>query len=675
MLPGELAPGTPLDEALVIEDDVLDLEVNPNRPDCLAVYGVAREVHALTGAELRPDPGASDAEPAGDDRVEDHAGVEIDPEICLRFTARVFEDVKVGPSPLWLKQRLTAAGQRPISNVVDITNYVMLVTGQPLHGFDLDKVRGGRIIVRRAHPGERITTLDDVERELDPSMAVVCDAEGPSGIGGVMGGQISELSDDTTRVLMEAATWVGPNILQTSKKLALRSEASSRFEKQLHPDFAMAGQLLAAKLMVELCGARLVPGTIDVYPNPVERRRVRLRYPRIEKLLGQAPAGGRGDPDPRAARLRAGGGHGGRGAGVGRADPLLARRRRAARGGPDRGGRAHPRPRQHPGHAARAPARRRPAHAGAARSGAGSRTRCATAASTRRSAGASPTPPRWRRCGSATCRLLRLANPLSEDQSTLRPAAPARACSTPPATTPPTDGRGWRCSSRRTSTACPGRCPRTATCPSAARRPRPSATTSARWSRNARPAEPADFFSVKAVLGAVLDIAGVDWWMEPGERPFLHPGRAATVLAGDERKLGWLGELHPLVARHWDLPEGATAFEIDFDLLAELAPEVRVFEPISTLPGGDPGHRRGGARGRAVRGGRGGGDRARAGDLLESTLAVRRLPRRAGRRGQQVAGAAARFRAPDRTLTDEEVAERRAAIERELAELGGKLRA
>ena len=130
----------------------------------MAVYGVARDLHAITGAPLAEDPTDADAEPAGDDSADDHAAVEIDPEICLRFTARVFEDVKIGPSPLWLKQRLMAAGQRPISNVVDITNYVMLATGQPLHAFDLDEVRGARIVVRRAHEGETMTTLDDVER-------------------------------------------------------------------------------------------------------------------------------------------------------------------------------------------------------------------------------------------------------------------------------------------------------------------------------------------------------------------------------------------------------------------------------------------------------------------------------------------------------------------------------
>jgi phenylalanyl-tRNA synthetase beta chain len=149
-------PGAPLAEHLPIADEVLELEITPNRPDCLAIYGVAREVHAITAQALAPDPSDEDAQPSGDDAAEDHCTVEIDPEICLRFTARVFEDVTIGPSPLWLKQRLTAAGQRPISNVVDITNYVMLLTGQPLHAFDLDEVRGKKIIVRRAQPGEKM---------------------------------------------------------------------------------------------------------------------------------------------------------------------------------------------------------------------------------------------------------------------------------------------------------------------------------------------------------------------------------------------------------------------------------------------------------------------------------------------------------------------------------------
>ena len=205
-----LDPGLPvgalLSEHLPILDDVLELEITPNRPDTLGVYGVARDLHAVTEAPLVEDPTRADAAPSGDDRAGDHISIEIDPEICLRFTARVFEDVKIGPSPLWLKQRLTAAGQRPISNVVDITNYVMLCTAQPLHAFDLDKVRGARIVVRRAGEGETMTTLDGVERTFNSEAALVCDAEGPTGIAGIMGGLVSEVADDTTRVLMEAAT-------------------------------------------------------------------------------------------------------------------------------------------------------------------------------------------------------------------------------------------------------------------------------------------------------------------------------------------------------------------------------------------------------------------------------------------------------------------------------------
>src|SRR3954464_2888894 len=281
------SPGEPLVEHLPIADEVLELEITPNRPDCLAVYGVAREVHAVTGQPLAEDPTAADAQPSGNDKAEDYISIDIDPEICLRFTARVYEDVTIGSSPLWLKQRLTASGQRPINNVVDITNYVMLLTGQPLHSYDLDEVRGNKLVVRRAQEGERMRTLDSIEREVDPSMALVCDAEGPAGgIGGVMGGEHSEVSEKTTRVLMEAATWVGPNILKTSNKLQLRTEASARFEKQLHPELAMAAQRLAARLMVDLCGARLVPGTIDVYPDPKPPTQVRLRLGGVGKLVG-----------------------------------------------------------------------------------------------------------------------------------------------------------------------------------------------------------------------------------------------------------------------------------------------------------------------------------------------------------------------------------------------------
>ncbi|HSD79337.1 MAG TPA: phenylalanine--tRNA ligase subunit beta, partial [Solirubrobacteraceae bacterium] len=286
---GGLVPGTPLADVLPLETDVLELEITPNRPDCLGLYGVAREVHAATGAALAAPPWADDPGAAG----LGHAppGVEVGVEsrdICPRFTARVFEDVAIGDSPPWLKARLMAAGQRPINNVVDITNYAMLLTGHPLHAFDLDRVAGGRLHVRRARAGETLTTLDDVVRELDPDMVIIEDGDGPTSLAGVMGGERSEVAPDTTRVLLEVAVWDGPNINRTSTRLNLRSEASSRFEKGLSPESCIEAQAVATRLMLELTGARLVDGTVDAGgPGPAPAV-IRLRDARVEGLLGMA---------------------------------------------------------------------------------------------------------------------------------------------------------------------------------------------------------------------------------------------------------------------------------------------------------------------------------------------------------------------------------------------------
>ncbi len=290
---GGVAAGTPLSEHVAIADTVLELEITPNRPDCLGVYGVAREIHAFSGASLAPPPWEEDAEATGEGEASDHASVTVEvPELCPRFTARVFTDVEVGPSPLWLKARLVAAGQRPINNVVDITNYVMLLTGQPLHSFDLDRVPGGELTVRLGKEGEKLTTLDEVERVVDPETVLVCDREGPTAIAGIMGGGRSEVSGSTARVLLEVASWDGTNVLRSSNMLALRSEASTRFEKGIHPALTMRAQRIASRLMVELCGARLVPGTIDVDAKAAEfeLHDVTARQRRIDGLLGMAVA-------------------------------------------------------------------------------------------------------------------------------------------------------------------------------------------------------------------------------------------------------------------------------------------------------------------------------------------------------------------------------------------------
>ena len=565
VLPEDLVPGAELAGHLQISDEVIELEVTPNRPDVMSVYGVARDLHAVTGAPLAEDPAAADAEPAGSDSAADHASVEIDPEICLRFTARVFEDVEVGPSPLWLKQRLMAAGQRPISNVVDITNYVMLTTGQPLHAFDLDRVRGGRIVVRRARDGEKMTTLDDVERTFTSDMALVCDAEGPSGIAGVMGGQISEVSDHTTRVLMEAATWVGPNIMRTSKALGLRSEASARFEKQLHPEQAIAAQRLAARLMVELTGARLVPGTLDEYPVVKEDRVIPLRHDRMERLLGEqiepaqveqiltrlgfelVPDEGWRVPPWRAsdverevdlieevARI-----HGldklpttlpARRAAVGRLTGAQRLRRRLEDALRDRGL---------------------------------SETVSYSFTSPRALAALrlDGTPP------------LRLENPLSEEQSLLRPlllpglldaAAHNRA-----------HGRDEVALFESARTFRPSRpldeapegSPGGET-PAHERHHLGAVLTLGRPAGWRSPGLAADYYSARALVDALLETAGVPWRPEPGEQAFLHPGRQARVQGGDGEELGFIGELHPEVAGAWELEGPVAAFELDVDALA-----------------------------------------------------------------------------------------------------------
>ncbi len=279
-----LVPGAPLAGVLPIGTQVIELEVTPNRPDCLGVYGVARELHATTGAPLADPPWAHDLGSAGP-----LLGAEVSvecPELCPRFTARVFEEVSIGPSPPWLKARLTAAGQRPINNVVDITNYAMLLTGQPLHAFDLDRVSGAKLTVRRAHEGERVVTLDGQERVLDSDMVVIEDEEGPTSIAGVMGGSRSEVGEQTTRVLLEVANWHGPTIHHASWGLGLRSEASSRFEKGLAPEQCLHAQAVATRLLVQLCGARLRDGTIDAGGEGSPPAQIRLRSAKARALLG-----------------------------------------------------------------------------------------------------------------------------------------------------------------------------------------------------------------------------------------------------------------------------------------------------------------------------------------------------------------------------------------------------
>ncbi len=282
VLPADAVVGRPLVEQL--GDVLFDISTWANRADLLGVLGLARETAALTGKTLRePARTYTESGPPVDSLI----SIEVaDADLCPRFTASVIQGVTVGPSPTWMQERLLHHGMRPINNVVDITNYVMLETSQPLHAFDYDLVRGKRLIARRAHPGETLVTLDGLERTLDDQMMLVCDAEGPVSVAGVMGGGNSEVSATTTSVLLEVANWKPGSIRRTSTHLKLRSEASLRFEKGLGPEVAMMAHQRALHLFQRLTGGTIAAGLIDVFPGKQPPPTIIVTADKIARVLG-----------------------------------------------------------------------------------------------------------------------------------------------------------------------------------------------------------------------------------------------------------------------------------------------------------------------------------------------------------------------------------------------------
>jgi phenylalanyl-tRNA synthetase beta chain len=678
-----VAPGTPLAELIPVSDPVIELEVNSNRVDCLGVYGVAREVHAVTGAELVEAPWGQDAEETGEGAVTDYASVTVEvPDLCPRFTARVFTDVRVGPSPLWLKARLIGAGMRPINNVVDITNYVMLMTAQPLHAFDLDKVPDGELIIRTAKPGEKMTTLDGVERTFDEDMVLVCDRDGPSGIAGIMGGEHSEVSETTTRVLLEVATWNGVNILRTSRKLGLRSDASNRFEKQLHPELALRAQRIASRLMIELCGAKLVPGTIDQAAEIPEPHRLRLRHERVERLLGMPIT-----PEQCAEYLERLGFDVDRDGDDLEAAVPLHRHYDVTREVDliEEVGRIH-------GYA---------------------KHMVASLPSTSGQTGGLTREQRLRRRAEDALRDLgfdvvvnlsltdpgmsgrlriadddpraepvRVSNPLSAEHSVMRTvmigslldAARYNRAHGAERIALAESGRVYlREGSSSHDGVLAGKF--------AGNRPAPAYEPWRLACIAAGPLWPddwrgtsmgAEFFSVKGILEALAERLGVTVEVTRGEQPFLHPGRAAQVmLSGDQ--IGWIGEIHPLVCREWDL-DGAAGFEIDLAPLVAASPlGEEAYEDVISYPAVhqdvavvvDESVPAAEVRAAVLAGG---GELLRSAEVFDLYRGVQLGE------GRKSLALRLSFRATDRTLTDEEVAERRRAIEAAVQKLGGSLR-
>jgi phenylalanyl-tRNA synthetase beta chain len=674
VLDDALTAGTPLVDVLPIMDDVIEFEITPNRPDCLGVYGLAREIHAATGAPLAPAPWAEDPGTAG---YVPGAHVRIDaPDLCPRFTARAFENVTIGPSPRWLKQRLLAAGIRPISNVVDITNYGMLLTGHPLHAFDLDKIAGGELTVRRAADGEQIETLDGQTRTLDGEMVVIEDADGPTSIAGVMGGARSEVSETTTRVLMEAATWIGPNVHRTSNLLQLRSEASSRNGDGLAPEQAMEAQIVATRLMLELTGAQLVGGTIDVGPftkEPWPDATIRLRAARVSGLLGLNIPRARQEETLTAL-----------GFGVAAADDGLDvtvpgfRRYDVTREADlieevgrfdlDKLPATLPKRRGTAGRMSLQQRLRR--RAVDALVGRGAYEIVGWSFTERGVADKLRLPDDDPRRN-----FVALQNPMSEDHSVLRTTVLGSLLDAARhniargnadlrlieqgAIYVAQEGEVLPHEHRALGAVLTGR------------------LVAPSWGDDGAP-KTADFFAAKGLLAATLDTLRVDWSVREKAEPFLHPGRSAEVLvhAGtdDEKLVGWVGEVHPLVARAWEIEGTVAAFEVDLDAVVAEAVGVPYFQDLTSFPPV--------RQDLAVIV----ADEVSADDVLAAVRGAGGKLLRGVRvfdvyRGAQVGDGrkslalALTFQAPDRTLSDDDVAPARGKIVTALAsQVGGELR-
>lgn len=280
-----LKPGQQLVSALGLSDFVLEIDVTPNRSDCLSIIGVAREIAAIQNTPLKyPDCHIQD----GQENISDFTSVTIDaPEHCPRYTARLIDGVKIGLSPFWLQDRLFSVGLRPINNVVDITNFILMEMGQPLHAFDFDNLAENRIVVRTANPKERFETLDQTERVLEKDMLMICDGKRPVGIAGVMGGLNSEIGETTTRVLIESAYFNPKSIRKTAKKLGLNTEASHRFERGVDPEGTRLALDRASRLMVEICGGKAIGSAIDNYPQPISNKKIFLSVKDTNRLLGR----------------------------------------------------------------------------------------------------------------------------------------------------------------------------------------------------------------------------------------------------------------------------------------------------------------------------------------------------------------------------------------------------
>ena len=665
ILDPQAQPGAALPEALDLDECILILDLTPNRADCLGLLGAAYEVAALTGAAVKHPP----AKPREGSR--DAAAllqVEVqEPALCSRYTARVIEDITVGPSPLWLQLRLLRSGMRPINNVVDITNYVMWEYGQPLHAFDFNLTRGGKIIVRRGRPDEMLVTLDGNERALDEAVLVIADPAGAVALGGVMGGESTEINPSTRSVLLEAALFDPTSTRRTAGRYNIPSEASKRFERGVNPEWVAEASGRAALLLSELAGGQVLQGLLDSNPAPLERRRVSVRPHRINEVLGVKipPA----EVETILKRLGFAVGEEGRRFAVTvplrRNDIFLEEdiiEEVARLYGYEKIPATLPR-----GELMECREELPERLQGLTRE---TLTACGFNEIITYSF-ISPEALQTLLLPADDHRLqaIPLHNPLSEEQSVMRTTLLPGLLKTMqdnfyhremdqllfeigavylPQRLPLQELPRERL---RLSLGATGQLP------------------PPNWHTAPRPA---GFFEVKGAIESLFGRLGIEADYLPAERPYLHPARAAAiVIAGEEA--GFLGELRQQVAKGWDYPQPAVIAELDLELLLERARMIPRVKPLPRFPAGlrdiavvAP---------RSLSAARAEGSIYEAGGGLVEQVVLFDLYEGAQiPEGKRNLAFTITYRLPDRTLTEQEINAAHSQIEAALAKLGAELR-
>ena len=566
-----------LDEALLMaglgvegrEGERLELEITSNRGDWLSAAGIAREIGALTGARVRlPYIELDESGPP----LEGRLSVAIEnPADCARYVARLVEGVAVGPSPAWMQGRLLDCGVRPINNVVDVSNYVMLEMGQPLHCFDFDKIGGAQIVVRRAQEGETLTTLDEIERELSPELLAICDADGPIALAGVMGGAESEVTESTTNVLIESAYFAPQRVRRNAYLLGMATEASRRFERHVDPGACKRAADRAAQLLVEIAGGKVAQGAIDRYPAPMTEPTVTMRVARCNAVLGlKIP---REKQREMLERL---------GFKVGESEGVLSALVPTWRRDIEREIDLIEEVARLYGYDRVPVTLHQGGTAGAGRPLSSrlrdrARSACLRCGLTEITTYSLSNEAAHQMAGVSSKGAVKLRNPLSEDYTMLRTSL------LPSVLDVLRRNRG-----RRMRAFDIGKIYLAGEAKDALAQEKrvlalalSDAPATAHWQKLEAPV---DFYALKAIVESVLMEFGAPRpLLAPIKNPSLHPGRAASIaLNGVE--MGFLGEVHPSVAAAWDLPGRAYIARIDFDALVRHVSLVRQYQGFSKFP-------------------------------------------------------------------------------------------